>query len=150
MRYILVAVIFSFFTASLEAQESVISDKNLIHDIRSKSNLALKSHHIDTVISLLTDDINIAASNGKIFSGKEEFGRALRDVFNTNPDLYYVRSSEEVLLNKDNSIAWEKGNWVALRPESKDWDSYGGLYSAYWIKKDGTWKIKSELFVRLN
>lgn len=150
MKYILSILVLISISASLQGQDSVGVDKNLILELRLKSNLALKNHQIENVLAYLTEDINIAASNGKIFSGKDDFRTALADIFTAYPDLYFVRNSEEVILNTENNVAWEKGYWVALRPETIDWKTYGGKYSAYWVKKDGIWKIKSELFARLD
>ena len=150
MKYIVFILLFIVTYSSTQAQDSLGIDKSVILELRLKSNLALKNHQIENVLGYLTDDINIAASNGKIFSGKEDFRAALIDIFNTYPDLYFVRNSEEVILNIENNVAWEKGYWISLRPETTDWITYGGKYSAYWVKNDGMWKIKSELFVRLD
>ena len=149
MKYLFSIFIFLFISRPISAQDSLVLNKNEILIIRSQSNLAIKNHQIENVLTYLTEDINIAASNGEIFSGKIAFKGALSNVFSRNPDLYFVRKPDEVLINTENNIAWEKGTWVALRPQTENWNNYGGNYSAYWVKIDGTWKIKSELFVRL-
>tara|TARA_R110002049_G_C9110975_1_gene557726 strand:- start:1180 stop:1638 length:459 start_codon:yes stop_codon:yes gene_type:complete len=131
------------------AQDSIDVNRNKILKLRSGSNLAIKNQQIENILEYLTEDINIVASNGEIFSGKIAFKNALTNVFNRNPDLYFVRNPEEVLINTKDNIAWKKGTWTALGPETDSWKNYGGNYSAYWVKIDGTWKIKSELFVRL-
>ena len=76
--------------------------------VSTKSNLAIKNHEVENVLSFLTEDINKAASNGEIHSGKIAFKNALTTIFSNNPDLYFVRNSEEVLLNAEKNIAWEK------------------------------------------
>jgi ketosteroid isomerase-like protein len=150
MKYLFTILILLIGPNTIKAQDSVKVNKNKILKLRSESNLAIKNHQIDIVLEYLTEEINIAASNGKIFSGKIAFKDALNNIFSENPDLYFVRNSEEVLLNKDNNIAWEKGTWTALRPKTDNWNNYGGNYSAYWVKINGIWKIRAELFVRIN
>lgn len=125
------------------AQDSLGVDKRVILELRLKSNQAIKSHQLENVLEYLTEDVNIAASNGKIFSGKENFRAEITNLFNTYPDLYFVRNSDEVYLNNENNVAWEKGTWITLRPQTTNWNTYGGKYSAYWVKRDGTWKIKA-------
>ncbi|MBL7870429.1 MAG: nuclear transport factor 2 family protein [Cyclobacteriaceae bacterium] len=149
MKYLFIAFILINTSITVRAQNGLEADKNEILKVRKESNLALKNHQIEKILSFLTEDINIAASNGKIFSGKIAFKDALTTIFSNSPDLYFVRNSEEVLLNSENNIAWEKGTWIALRPKTDNWNNYGGNYSAYWVKTDGIWKIKSELFVKL-
>ncbi len=150
MKYLFTILILLIGPNTLKAQDSVKVNRNKILKLRSESNLAIKNHQIDIVLEYLTEEINIAASNGEIFSGKIAFKDALNNIFSKNPDLYFVRNSEEVLLNKDNNIAWEKGTWTALRPKTDNWNNYGGNYSAYWVKINGIWKIRAELFVRIN
>lgn len=149
MKYLSTIFILLITSIFVIAQANVNGDKTQILEVRKKSNLAIKNHQVDVVLEYLTEDIHIAASNGEVFSGKAAFKDALSQVFNENPDLYFVRNAEEVLLNTENNIAWEKGTWVTLRPQTDNWNKYGGNYSAYWVKINGIWKIKSELFVRL-
>ena len=148
MRYLFITFILTIISVGVNAQ-SLDADKSEILNVRKESNLAFKNHQIEKILSFLTEDLSIAASNGKIISGKTNFKEDLTALFIGNPDLYFVRNSEEVLLNAEKNIAWEKGTWVALRPNTDNWKNYGGSYSAYWAKADGIWKIKSELFVML-
>jgi ketosteroid isomerase-like protein len=149
MKYLIALFILNSFPMCSNAQSNSDVDKQEILKVRDKSNLAFKNHQIDNILSFLTEDINIAASNGKIISGKNVFKDDLTSLFSSNPDQYFVRSPEELLLNTEKNIAWEKGTWVSLRPNTSGWKNYGGSYSAYWVKINGTWKIKSELFVKL-
>lgn len=148
-KHLIAILILNSIPFCSSAQNNSDVDKHEILKVRSESNLAFKNHQIEKILSFLTEDINIAASNGKIISCKNVFKDDLTSLFSSNPDQYFVRSSEEVLLNTEKSIAWEKGAWVSLRPNTANWKNYGGSYSAYWVKINGTWKIKSELFVKL-
>lgn len=149
MKYLFAILIFITTPNTIKAQDSIDINRNNILKIRLESNSAIKNHQVEAVLEYLTDDINIAASNGKIFSGKMAFKNALNSIFSRNPDLYFVRNSEEVILNTEENIAWEKGTWSALRPKTDNWKNYGGNYSAYWVKINEIWKIKAELFVKI-
>jgi hypothetical protein len=148
VKYLFILFILISTSIALSAQ-SLDADKNEILKVRKESNLSFKNHQVEKILSFLTEDINIAASNGDIISGKIKFKDDLTTLFSSKPDLYFVRTSEEVLLNTEKNIGWEKGTWVALRPNTDNWKNYGGSYSAYWVKVNGIWKIKSELFVKL-
>lgn len=137
----------TFFSA--DAQEKYLSEKNEILELREQSNLAIKNHLVVGIIDILTDDVNIVASNRQVFSGKKAFENAWTNLFAENPDLYFIRESKEISLSLDGNTAWEQGNWKALRVMDSDWKSYGGSYSALWIQVEGNWKIKSQLFVKL-
>lgn len=149
IKYLFTILILLIMCNTIKAQDSIDVSRSEILKLRLDSNLAIKNHQIDTVLEYLTDGINIAASNGEIFSGKIAFKNALNNIFSRNPDLYFVRNSEEIILNTEENIAWEKGTWSALRPKTDNWKNYGGNYSAYWVKMNGIWKIKAELFVKI-
>ena len=108
MKHLIVILLFSNIPLCSSAQNNSDVDKQEILNVRNESNLAFKNHQIDKILSFLTEDINIAASNGKIISGKDVFKDDLTALFSSNPDQYFVRSSEEVLLNTDKNVAWEK------------------------------------------
>ncbi len=149
MKYQVATFLVFVTSVAAIAQDVKEVNKEEILKVRAASNLAIKNHQIDVAVSYLTEDSNIAASNGAIFSGRNAFKEALTNIFELNPDLYFVRNADEVLINTANTVAWEKGVWLAERPQTVGWKNYGGNYSAYWVKEDGVWKIKSELFVRL-
>jgi hypothetical protein len=107
MKYLFIAFILTIISVGVSAQ-SLDADKNEILNVRKESNLAFKNHQIEKILSFLTEDLNIAASNGKIISGKTNFKEDLTALFIGNPDLYFVRNSEEVLLNVEKNIAWER------------------------------------------
>jgi hypothetical protein len=150
MKQLLFILFLVISIVNLDAQDLNLSNEGLIRDVRTQSNLAFKKHKLEDIIKNLTEDINISASNGEIISGKTTFANILNEAFKNSPDLYFVRNTSKVVINTMKDGAWEEGTWIALRHETSDWQSYGGNYSASWVKVDGVWKIKSELFVKLH
>ncbi|MEP1094154.1 MAG: DUF4440 domain-containing protein [Cyclobacteriaceae bacterium] len=137
----------TFLTA--RAQDDAASQEKKIRELRQRSNLAIENHQVAGILNVLTDDVNVTASNRQVFSGKEEFKKAWTSLFAENSELYFVREPGEVSVSLDGNTAWEQGNWEALGPKTTDWKSYGGKYSALWVKIAVGWKIKSQLFVKL-
>ncbi|MEP5611992.1 MAG: nuclear transport factor 2 family protein [Cyclobacteriaceae bacterium] len=134
---------------SIRAQDGISSAEELILELRKESNLAIKNHQVADILKFLTDDVNITASNQQVFPSKQEYQNAWINAFSNYPDLYFVRKTKEIQLHNDGESAWEQGTWKALGPTDLDWKSYGGNYSALWVKVAGDWKIKSQLFVKL-
>ena len=132
------------FTTELYSQ----SDKEQILKIRNASNLALKSYDNPQVLSYLTDDVLTTTGNGTLLSGKE----ALRQYILNGGDskMYWIRKTNEIIVNEKRSLAWESGFWDGFDPEKGDNSIVNGNYSAMWTKISGIWKIKSQLFVTLN
>ena len=132
------------FTTELYSQ----SDKEQILKIRNASNLALKSYDNPQVLSYLTDDVLTTTGNGTLLSGKE----ALRQYILNGGDskMYWIRKTNEIIVNEKRGLAWESGFWDGFDPEKGDNSIVNGNYSAMWTKISGIWKIKSQLFVTLN
>ena len=124
-------------------------DEQSILEIRKLSNQAIKAQNIEKMAEYLTDDIAITTGNGAIIHGKDALRNYLIPVFRDNKDLYFVRETTDIKINKTGDRAWETGHWKGLRPESPDWKTIGGRYAAMWIKTGNSWKIRSELFVQL-
>ena len=132
------------FTTELYSQ----SDKEQILKIRNASNLALKSYDNPQVLSYLTDNVLTTTGNGTLLSGKE----ALRQYILNGGDskMYWIRKTNEIIVNEKRGLAWESGFWDGFDPEKGDNSIVNGNYSAMWTKISGIWKIKSQLFVTLN
>lgn len=149
MKKFIIIFLGSLVALSLTAQRPIKSDQNSIKTNRKLSNLAFKKHNVEDIKKYLTDDVYIYTSAENVISGKMNYAKIIKESFDTNKDKYFVRKTSKVRISKDEMKAWEKGNWIALRPKTKNWESYGGDYAAMWVKIDNEWKIKSQLFVKL-
>lgn len=95
----------------------------------------------------MTDSVQITTGNGTMIWGKE----MLRQYIGSLPDagMYWVRTPDEIDVNVELGLGWESGTWKGFRPEESAEPVTGGKYAAQWIRQNGMWKIKSELFVTL-
>jgi phage terminase large subunit-like protein len=114
---------------------------------RQASNDALKAHDMERELLLMTDSVQITVSNGTLIKGKA----LLKEYITSVPDagMYWVRTPDEIEVNAVQGLAWESGTWKGYRSEETPEPVVGGKYAAQWTKKNGTWKINSELFVLL-
>ncbi len=149
MKYLLLSLILTVSTLTLMAQRSSKVDKQAILESRKGSNRALKTHDLPAFLSFFADDLSITSGNGSVVLGKDSLENYLTRVFEEDEDLYFVRTTQRVAINDTGDRAWEDGKWVGLRPQTAGWENIGGQYAAMWVKEEGIWKIKSELFVSL-
>lgn len=125
------------------AQES---DILLIKNQRAASNQALRNFDEDLNSTFLTDDILISTGAGTLISGKENLKSYIKN--SSGPRMYWVRTPDEIIVNPETKLAWEKGTWKGFIEGSEE-AVVGGNYAAQWTKKSGKWLIQSQLFVSL-
>lgn len=150
MKYIWAFILlFPLSTPALYAQDICQAEKQSVIENRKRSNLAIKRHQIEGITEHLADDMAITTGNGTVIIGKDSLVNYLQVLFDRNDDLFFVREPETITLDQTCSRAWEQGTWAGFRPNTPDWENVGGNYSAMWVKIEGAWKIKSQLFVAL-
>jgi len=149
MKITVIAILLSLSTLTLMAQRTSKSDKHAILETRKSSNRAMKAHQLADFLSYFSEDLSITSGNGSVVRGKDSLENYLSRVFEEDKDLYFVRTAQRVNVSASGDRAWEEGKWVGLRPETANWQNIGGQYAAMWVKEQGVWKIKSELFVTL-
>ncbi len=140
---ILLFVVVLLPTVRAQAQ----NDKVEILRLRNAYNAALKNFDENLGLSFLTNDAQTTISNGTLIHGKENLRRYIRKA--TGPKMYWVRTPSEIDINTELGLAWEAGIWKGYTVDSGQKSVAGGKYSAMWTKINGTWKIKSQLFVKL-
>ncbi|MFN1834942.1 YybH family protein [Balneola sp. MJW-20] len=131
----------------LQAQSD---DKTQILKVRSESNEALRVYDNERSYTFLTEDVLITTGNGSLISGKQE----LRDYVNAagatdGERMFWIRTPDEVVVNKSRGLAWETGTWKGYSEADDRRSVIGGKYSAQWVKEEGKWLIRSQLFVTL-
>lgn len=149
MKKILFTFLLLLPIIQLMAQRTSKAEKQTILETRKLSNRALKAHNLPDFLSFFSSDLSITSGNGSVVMGKDSLESYLSRVFEEDKDLYFVRTAQRVNVSTSGDLAWEEGKWVGLRPDTPDWENMGGQYAAMWVKEDGAWRIKSELFVTL-
>ena len=132
--------------SSTSFSQNLVEDEKQIRHIRASSNQALKNFDEELNNTFHTDDILIATGAGTLIRGKAELAAYLQNA--KGPKMYWIRTPDEVLVNSDTNLAWERGTWKGYLEDSAT-SIVGGNYAAQWTKKSGTWLIQSQLFVTL-
>lgn len=114
---------------------------------RAAQNAALAQHDLDRVASFWTEDIVIRSGLGRVIQSKTAYKQA----FAGDSDLVYLREPDRVDVSSNDRwpLAFESGIWTA-RVHGSGPPLIRGRYAAHWIKRDGRWLIRSEVFVALN
>jgi ketosteroid isomerase-like protein len=111
---------------------------------RTASNAAIARHDVDGVVRDMLSDYSIVTGRGQHVEGRDSVLALWRKTFTAMPGVVYLRTPEAIVVSKNDSLAWETGQWVAQHSYSG-----GGNYSAMWRKVDSSWKLAAELFVSL-
>jgi len=136
--------------ASSGAGAQAPSDEVLIRQARAASNQAIARHDVPAIVGFLSDEFQVAASNGTFMRGREEMGNAFAGRFAEFKDAVYVRTPESVEVNPAGTVAAETGRWTGGWTTPGGPFRTGGRYAASWRKVAGTWLIHAELFVPLS
>ena len=120
------------------------NDVAIIKSYRLASNDAIARHDVDGITKYWLDDFVQVIGRGTYQTGKDSITASLKNLFDSNPQVAYVRKPDEIVISDNDTMAWESGKWIGINSYSK-----GGNYAAMWIKRDGNWMLKAELFVSL-
>ena len=120
-----------------------------IRAVRQQSNAAIARHDIETQLSFLDSLYQISLGTGGLEHGKASQREGTARAFARAPDVAYVRTPDTIEVSASQTRAAEIGTWVGTATENGVVRRWGGRYAAHWVLVDGTWKIRSELFVSL-
>lgn len=147
-KYTMVFLAVIIFQA-LPAQTNTQKDISAIRAARKASNEAIAQHDLEAIGKYWLKEFVVTAGNGGAMMGKDSVLAGFQKQFNTIPDISYVRTPENIVISDADTLAFETGKWVALKTQQKKPEWLGGNYSAMWWKRNGEWKLRSELFVTL-
>jgi ketosteroid isomerase-like protein len=120
------------------------SDVAAIRAARAGQNQAIAAGDAERIASYWTDDVTVRSGLGASVSGRAEYRQKIGST-----GLIYVRTPSTIEVSDHWPLAFESGNWTAQRGGVSGPEVMGGRYSAQWVKRDGRWLIRSEVFVAL-
>ena len=115
-----------------------------IRAARTASNEAIARHDADAIVRDMLPDYSIVTGRGQHVQGKDSILAFWKISFTKMPGVVYVRTPASIVVSKNDSLAWETGQWIAEHSYSG-----GGRYSAMWRKTGSSWSLAAELFVSL-
>jgi ketosteroid isomerase-like protein len=143
MKNIFFGFLFLNFLQLLSAQKNT-DQAAIIKSKRTASNAAIAKHDLEGISKYWLPDFVQVRGNATYLTGKDAVTNSWIELFKTNPSISYVRNPSEIIISKNDTLAWEKGKWIGIKSYSK-----GGNYSAMWRKKDNEWMLQAEIFVSL-
>jgi ketosteroid isomerase-like protein len=143
MKLLLIFLLMVFFHLA-SAQNMHSQDIATIKSCRAASNDAIARHDVDGIAKYWLDDFVQIIGRGVYQTGKDSIVASWKTLFKKSPQVSYVRNPNEIVVSDNDTMAWERGKWIGIHSYSK-----GGNYAAMWIKRNGTWMLKAELYVSL-
>ena len=140
MRTLLIAVLFA---VPLHGQDAAA-----IRAARTAQNAAMAAGDVERAASWWTDDVAIRRGLGAPVNGIAAYKAILERAPVSDTALVYDRKTTGVTVSDHWPLAFETGTWIARRG-GKGAALISGQYSAQWVKRDGRWLIRCELFVAL-
>jgi ketosteroid isomerase-like protein len=129
-------------------EKSCVTDADMIRQARVHQNHAMSIGDIEVAASFWTEDVTLRRGLGTSVIGKEAY-RALLDPSPNQDSLIYVREPDLIDISPHWPLGFESGTWAARRGSLDGPIVMTGRYSAQWVKRDGHWLIRSEVFVAL-
>ena len=140
MRTLLIALLVA---TPLHAQ-----DVAAIRAARIAQNAAMAAGDVERAATWWTDDVAIRRGLGAPVNGIAAYEAILERAPVSDTALVYDRKTTGVTVSDHWPLAFETGTWVARRG-GKGAALITGQYSAQWVKREGKWLIRSEVFVAL-
>ena len=135
---------------ALSATLHAAPEKTIIKTARLHQNDALAKHDYDEVVKFWTDDVTICRGLGAQLAGKPAYRALVAENANAPTAIVYQRLPGEIEVSALWPLAFETGTWQGHLGKVDGPVVISGRYSAQWVKRDGNWLIRSEVFVALD
>lgn len=127
-------------------------DEQAIRFARRTQTQAIADGDIEAVAAFWAPDITICRALGHRVTGIEEAKAVIQGPGQANAPLriIYRREAISVQVSGIWPLAYEEGRWSGHQGDANSDAILSGPYSAHWVKRDGRWLIRSELFVAIS
>lgn len=125
-----------------------------IRELREAQNQAIRDRDLDGIASLYERDVQVTSGVGIHVVGREAYRNAFADDFRALKDVNYTRFPDAIEISGVHTdlaerLASESGTWSGTWTLPRGTASMHGVYSALWRKRNGRWRVNSEMFVAL-
>jgi ketosteroid isomerase-like protein len=141
-------------TAAVSAsppQSTEGSEARTIREARAAQNRAIADGDPARIGTFWTEDVEIRRGLGALVVGRDAYRQMFEADAAGNRDsvIVYQREPATVDVSTQWPLAYEAGAWVGHLGRLDGPIVIGGRYSAQWVKRDGRWLIRGEVFVAL-
>jgi ketosteroid isomerase-like protein len=132
--------------AAVQSTRQPSREAAAVRAARTAQNAAIAAGDLDRAASYWTDDVVIRSALGRVIQGRATY----RSTLGADSVTLYRREPERVDVSDNERwpLAFESGSWTGRDPKTGR-PLIRGRYAAQWIKRDGRWLIRSEVFVAL-
>ena len=122
-----------------------------VRALRADSNAAIAAHDAARLRSVYADNyLGIVGTSGELDSGGEATAKSYGDIeFKDATFDRYRRTPDKLQLAGSGKRIAESGHWVGIWRKSDGILRKSGVYLARWIRTEGRWRLRSELFITL-
>jgi ketosteroid isomerase-like protein len=150
MKCFLIILPFLINTFALAGAPTSSSEESAIRRARLQQNSAIFRHDVEEIASYWTDDVTICRGLGLQLAGKAAYRKLFEGDDPTSKDvIFYERIPSSIQASTLWPLAFESGSWKGHLGNAKGAVVIQGRYSAQWVKRDGKWLIRSEVYVAL-
>lgn len=138
--------------ALLASAASPITDRQQVRDRRLAYTAAIQARRPDLMRGYLAPEMVQLSRNGDTQIGRDAVVLTYtQHEFLDSSFIVYDRNPDTVDISENGRFAVERGHWRGrFRRRDRSVTGNSGLYQASWIKRDGTWLIRTESYVRLH
>ena len=128
---------------------SLGTNEREILSARQAQNQAIAAFDADRVAGFWTDDVELRRGLGQLVLGRAAYRQLFVESGNRDSALVYQREPSHIESSPTWPLAFESGTWEAHVGRVDGPVVIRGQYGAQWVKRDGRWLIRGEVFVAL-
>jgi ketosteroid isomerase-like protein len=125
------------------------TDQTAIRAARTAQNAAIAAGDLERVAAFWTEDVTVRRALGQALTGRAAARQALEPAGGSGSRIIYQRFTKDVDVSAHWPLAFESGTWEGRLGTAAGPAVIGGRFSAQWVKRDGRWLIRSEVFTAL-
>src|SRR4030095_2199415 len=133
----------------IEGKASSAADEAEIRKARAAQNQAIAEQDPDRVAGFWTEDVTIRRGLGQPVDGRAAYRKLFEPTGSPASRVIYQRKTSAIEVSTHWPLAFEEGKWTGHLGRAAGQTVIGGRYSAQWVKREGRWLIRSEVFVAL-
>ncbi|WP_052833215.1 nuclear transport factor 2 family protein [Bradyrhizobium sp. LTSP885] len=120
-----------------------------IKTVRAAQTKAMADRDFEAAASVWTEDVTMRRALGQAIAGRSEYLDMLSSTSSGQNPIVYQRTAVTVDVSDRWPLAYEEGRWSGHTGNADGQPVIAGRYAAQWVKRDGRWLIRSEVFVAL-
>ena len=120
-----------------------------IRTARAIQTKAIADRDFDAAALIWTEDVMMRRALGQAVVGRSGYYEMLLSTSSGQNPVIYQRVAVTVDVSDRWPLAYEEGRWSGHIGDAGGKPVMAGRYAAQWVKRDGRWLIRSEVFVAL-